>query len=121
MRFHFQRAAALLLFPALAIPCAAPAQDPATGGEQASPSQPGPLPQDAHNARRSLEAGKRAEAAGHIEEALAAYDEASRLDRRNTAALERGALLRSRLVHQQVEDAERLALAGEAAQAVAEL
>jgi type II secretory pathway component GspD/PulD (secretin) len=121
MRFSLQRAAVLLLFPALAIPCAAPAQAPATGGEQASPSQPGPLQQDAHRARRSLEAGKRAEAAGHFEEALAAYDEASRLDRGNAAALERGALLRSRLVHQRAEDAERLALAGDPAQAVAEL
>ncbi|HVS73807.1 MAG TPA: FG-GAP-like repeat-containing protein [Candidatus Acidoferrales bacterium] len=121
MRFPFQRAAALLLFPALAIPCAAPAQDPATAGEQASPSQPATLGLDTHLARRSLEAGKRAEAAGHFEEALAAYDEASRLDRRNRAALERGALQRSRLVHQRAEDAERLALAGEAAQAVTEL
>ncbi|MBZ5700809.1 MAG: FG-GAP-like repeat-containing protein [Acidobacteriia bacterium] len=107
-----QRAAALLLV--LALGCSGPA-----AGQQSAVQ--GSARPDPRGAQRLLEDGKRAEAAGRFEEALAAYDAAARRDPRETTALERGALLRSRLVHRHVDDAERLALAGSADQATAEL
>lgn len=120
MRVSLQRAPALLLIAVLAIPASAPAQNPASVGGPAGQSWAAPK-QDPRRAKQLLEHGVRAEAAGHSEEALTAYDEAARLDPRNAAALERGALLRSRLVRQRMDEAERLALVGEPARAVEEL
>ena len=107
-----QRTAALLLVMALACPVPVTAQQ-AAAGLAARPNL--------RLAQRLLDDGRRAEAAGRFEEALAAYDAAARTDPRNAAALEGGALLRSRLVHQRVDDAERLALVGDAGAATAEL
>jgi tetratricopeptide (TPR) repeat protein len=107
-----QRAAALLLVLAMCCPIPAVAQQSAV--------QAAPRP-DPGRAQRLLDEGKRAEAAGRFEEALAAYAAAARLDPRDTRALEHGALLRSLLVHQRVDNAERLARAGKVHGAVAEL
>lgn len=59
--------------------------------------------------------------AGRLEEALADYDRATRLNPQDAVALERSALLRSRLVHARVDEAERLALSGEVEGAKREL
>jgi tetratricopeptide (TPR) repeat protein len=117
-----QRLAALLVVLAMAIPSPAPAAQATNvaSGQIVESLQAAARP-DPRRAQRSLEAGKRAEAAGRFAEALAAYDEAARLDKRNPAPLERGALLRSRLVHQHEEEAERLALGGNVGQAAEEL
>ncbi len=111
-----QRAAFLLAL-ALYFAPAGSAQAPQTA---ASPQKAATRP-DPKRSQRFLEKGKRAEAAARFEEALGAYDEAAWLDPRAVAALERGSLLRSRLVHERMDEAERLALAGDSAKAAKKL
>src|ERR1700720_3721757 len=63
-------------------------------------------------AQRALERGVKAEADGKFDDALAAYDEASRYAPQDLAVAGRGAALRSRLIREHVDRAERLALDG---------
>ena len=88
---------------------------------------PSPVPQhnteqsDAKRAQKAAEAGDKAAAAGRLQEALVAYEEAVRLAPQETAFVERSAALRSRLVRSHVEAAERLALASQLGPATEEL
>jgi hypothetical protein len=72
-------------------------------------------------AQKASERGAKAEAAGRLEEALAAYQEAALLAPQDTAIVERAAALRSKLVRVHTEAAERDALAGHMDQATEEL
>ena len=76
---------------------------------------------DPKRAEKALERGDRAEAEGRTEEALTAYDEAARSAPLDLAVVGRSAALRSKLVRTHVENAERLALAGNVPQALEEL
>jgi type II/III secretion system protein/VCBS repeat protein len=76
---------------------------------------------EAKRAQRAAERGDRAQAAGRIDEALLAYDEAARYAPRDMAIVARGAELRSKLIRGHVENAEQLALVGKLAAAKEEL
>ena len=92
------------------------AQAPLTTQSTAAVEQPNPK-----RAQKAAERGAKAEAAGHLEEALAAYQEAALLAPQDTAIVERAAALRSKLVRVYTEAAERYALAGHMDQATEEL
>jgi len=92
------------------------AQAPATTQSPAAVEQPNPK-----RAQKAAERGAKAEAAGRLEEALAAYQEAAQLAPQDTATVERAAALRSKLVRVYTEAAERDALAGHMDQATEEL
>ncbi len=92
------------------------AQAPATTQSLAALEQPNPK-----RAQKASERGAKAEAAGRLEEALAAYQEAALLAPQDTAIVERAAALRSKLVRVHTEAAERDALAGHMDQATEEL
>src|SRR5437899_9548815 len=93
----------------------APAQAPAT------PPQ-GPLVRpDPKRAQKAVERGDKAQAAGNLDEALLAYEEAARYAPQEGYVLERGAALRSRLVRAYMEAAERDALAGRLTEATDDL
>jgi len=92
------------------------AQAPATTQSPAALEQPNPK-----RAQKASERGAKAEAAGRLEEALAAYQEAALLAPQDTAIVERAAALRSKLVRVHTEAAERDALAGHMDQAAEEL
>jgi hypothetical protein len=94
----------------------APAQTPAPPQLQAPLERPDPK-----RAQKAAERGDKAEAAGHFDEALAAYEEAGRYAPQDAAVVERGVALRSKLVRAHVEAAERDALAGLLDQATEEL
>jgi Flp pilus assembly secretin CpaC len=98
---------------AYALP-ARPAQDP-VGGESA--------PQDtAHrNAEKAVVRGDKADALGHTEEAWKDYQEASRYLPADKVILERTAALRSKLIREHTDAAERLALNNDINKAVFEL
>src|SRR4029077_8503965 len=76
---------------------------------------------DPKRAQKLVERGEKAEADGHFDEALLAYDEAARLAPQNPALFGRSAALRSRLIREHVDSAEQLALAGKLPQAKEEL
>src|ERR1700730_17671149 len=76
---------------------------------------------DPKRAQKLVEQGEKAEAEGRNDEALLAYDEATRLSLQNLALVGRGAALRSRLIREHVDKAEQLALAGKLPQAKEEL
>src|SRR6266436_2773052 len=76
---------------------------------------------DPKRAQKLVEAGQKAEADGRNDEALLAYDEATRLAPQNLALVGRGAALRSRLIREHVDKAEQLALSGKLPQAKEEL
>jgi Bacterial type II and III secretion system protein/FG-GAP-like repeat len=80
-------------------------------------------PQDAahRNALKATDRGDKAEAAGHLEEALKDYEQAVREVPTDRAIIERAAALRSKLVRRHVEAAEKLALDGHLEKSVAEL
>ena len=107
----YRQAAACLLCALLVCP-----QSPAQGVSAAAVVVP-----DGKRAKRVMERGAAAEAAGRIEEALAAYDEAARYAPQDMAIVGRGAVLRSRLIREHVEKAERLALEGKVSIARQEL
>ncbi len=109
------RQAACMFSAALFLCAPLPAQVPATAQ---SPAAEHPNPKQA---LRASERGAKAEAAGRLEEALAAYQEAARLAPQDTATVERAAALRSKLVRVYTEAAERDALAGHMDQATEEL
>ena len=92
------------------------AQAPTTTQSPAALEQPNPK-----RAQKASERGAKAEAAGRLEEALAAYQEAALLAPQDTAIVERAAALRSKLVRVHTEAAERDALAGHMDQATEEL
>jgi type II secretory pathway component GspD/PulD (secretin) len=76
---------------------------------------------DPKRAQHAVERGVKAEADGKIDEALAAYDEASRYAPQDLAVVGRGAALRSRLIREHVDRAEQMAIDGRVAQAKEEL
>jgi len=76
---------------------------------------------DPKRARKAVERGEKAEAEGRIQDALDAYDEAARYAPNDRSIVARGAALKSKLVRNHVEAAERLALDGHVESAVDEL
>src|ERR1700759_5088441 len=93
---------------------ARPAQDPSSGES---------APQDAahRNAEKAAVRGDKADAQGHTEEAWKDYQEASRYLPNDKVILERTAALRSKLIREHTEPAERLALNNDINKAVFEL
>src|SRR5216683_1865846 len=92
------------------------------GAQSSSPGQSaGMVRVDPKRAQRALERGVRAESDGRMDEALLAYDEAARYAPQDLALVGRGAALRSRLIREHVDHAERLAMDGKVAQAKEEL
>jgi Flp pilus assembly secretin CpaC len=110
------RQGAFWLLSILLLCAQAPAQTPAVSQTQATMVRPDPK-----RAQRAAERGDRAEAAGKIAEALAAYEEAARYAPQDAGIVGRGAALRSKLVRGHVEEAERDALTGHFDQATDEL
>jgi Flp pilus assembly secretin CpaC len=109
-----RRAASLLL--SLLLACAQiPAQSPSTPASQEA------VRPDPKRAEEAVERGNKAEAEGRIDEALMAYDEAARYAPQDLGVVGRSAALRSKLVRSHVENAERLALAGNIEEATEEL
>src|SRR5229473_3605750 len=94
----------------------APAQAPATSRTQGPMVRPDPK-----RAQKAVERGDKAQAAGNLDEALLAYEEAARYAPHEGYVLERGAALRSRLVRAYMEAAERDALAGRLTEATDDL
>src|SRR5260370_596872 len=84
----------------------APAQAPATSQTQGPMVRPDPK-----RAQKAVERGDKAQAAGNLDEALLAYEEAARYAPHEGYVLERGAALRSRLVPAYMEARERHSLA----------
>ena len=76
---------------------------------------------DPERAQVAMERGDEAAANGHLEEALAAYDEAVRFAPQEMAAITRGAALRAKLVGEHTANAENLALTGNISQAIDEM
>jgi type II secretory pathway component GspD/PulD (secretin) len=109
--------AALLLIFQLAFSVASPL--PA----QTSTGLPSPkmIASDPKRAQKAVERGEKAEAEGRTEDALRAYDEAARYAPQDLAIVGRSAGLRSKLVRTHVDNAERLGLSGDVAQATEEL
>ena len=89
---------------------------PSKGQEPAQRVRP-----DLKQARRAAERGEKAEAAGRLEEALAAYGEAARYAPQDMPYATRAAALRSRLVRSYADAAERDALASRFEQATEDL
>ena len=96
----------------------------------ATPAQQAQSPSDGRNqvtrpdskrAQKLLERGEKAQTEGRMDEALQAYDEAARYAPHDLAVVGRGAALRSKLIRDHVDNAERLALAGKLPQAKEEL
>jgi Flp pilus assembly secretin CpaC len=90
--------------------------------ETGSADAPG-YPEDAahRNAQKAATRGDKADAEGHTEEAWKDYEEASRFLATDKVILERTAALRSKLVRQHVEMAERFALEQRIDEAAAEM
>src|SRR6267142_2690577 len=104
-------AALFLCFLCAPLPAQVPAIAQSPAAEHPNPKQ----------ALRASERGAKAEAAGRVEEALVAYQEAALLAPQDTAIVERAAALRSKLVRIHTAAAERDALAGHMDQATEEL
>jgi hypothetical protein len=110
------RQSASLLLTALLVGMQLPAQAPATGPAQAAKTHP-----DAKRAQKAVERGAKAEAAGRLEEALEAYQEAVGYAPQDETIVGHTAALRSKLVRLYTEAAERDALAGHLDQATEKL
>lgn len=117
MRTWLRTAAALLLTATMSGPSDILAQSQ----EDKTAKQPATARLDPKRAQKALREGESAEERGGLVEALAAYDRAVRLNPADAAALAHDAALRSQLVHARVDEAERLAAAGEVEQASREL
>lgn len=76
---------------------------------------------DTKRAKKAIELGQQAEAAGRLDEALAFYEEAARFAPPDAALIERTAALRSKLVRDHIAAAERNAIDGRMEQATEEL
>jgi len=110
-----RQAASLLLSLLLcAATLAQQAQSPSNGPNQV-------IRPDSKRAQKLLERGEKAQTEGRMDEALQAYDEAARYAPQDLAVVGRGAALRSKLIREHVDNAERLALAGNLPQAKEEL
>lgn len=119
MRMGFLRQALLLIVSSLLL-------SPQTLGQGAASSSPQPTPPqrvhpDLKRARRAAERGEKAEAAGRLDEALAAYEEAARYAPQDMSYATRAAGLRSKLVRSYADTAERDALASRFDQATEDL
>ena len=101
------RQAAALLLSALVLFAQASAQSPSNSAAHSRAAQ-----LDLKRARKAAERGDKAEAAGRLEEALAAYEEAAGYAPQDEKIIEHSAALRSRLVRAYVDAAESDALAG---------
>src|SRR6266436_3965772 len=108
--------ASLFLSLLLCVPVPAQAQAPSS-----SQAESGTVRPDLKRAQKATERGDKAAAVGRFEEALAAYEEAARYAPQDAAIVERGAALRSRLVRDYMEAAERDALSGLLTEATEEL
>src|SRR5260370_4848107 len=93
-----------------------PGQAPATSQIQGPMVRPDPK-----RAQKAVERGDKAQAAGNLDEALQAYEEAARYAPHEGYVLERGAALRSRVVRVDMEGAERDAMAGRLTEATDDL
>ena len=118
------RQAASLLCSLLLFSSQTPAQEP--GGLPQKPLLRQPqiqamLHPDPKRAQKAAERGDKAVAQGHTEEALADYDEAAHYAPQDAAIVGRAAALRSKLVREHVDTAERQALAGDLGHAQEEL
>jgi tetratricopeptide (TPR) repeat protein len=124
MILHSIRSAALLLLSLLLVCSPMTAQEPATPSpaisQRQSPAQQIPLADPKH-AQKSAERGDKAAAQGRFEEALSDYDEAARYAPQDLGILAKAAGLRSKLVRERVDAAERLALAGNLHQATEQM
>ena len=121
MRMGFLRQALSLILSSLLLSSQAFGQAAASS----SPPRKAPPPQQVHpdlkQARRAAERGEKAEAAGRLDEALAAYEEASRYAPQDMSYATRAAGLRSKLVRSYADAAERDALASRFEQATEDL
>ena len=117
MRPNSRRVAAVLACAFLVCPLAGAAQKQKAKGKP----EAGAVTLDPKQARKLVERGERLEAEGKLEEALAAYDEAAKFAPNDAEVVGRGAALRSRMVREHVESAERLALENGIRPAVEEL
>src|SRR6266566_4751256 len=108
--------ASLLLSLLLCAQAPAEAQAPSRSQAEGATVRP-----DLKRAQKAAERGDKAAATGRFEEALADYEEAARYAPQDAAIVERGAALRSRLVRDYVEAAERDALSGLLTEATEEL
>jgi tetratricopeptide (TPR) repeat protein len=123
---------AVVCFLALLLCCAQAApQSSAQASAQAQSSPPQTAPNEAQLemsprpnpkfAKKISELGDKALADGHFDEALNYFEQAARYAPQDTALIERIAYMRSKLVRDHVEAAERDALAGHADVATEEL
>jgi hypothetical protein len=110
------RQQASLLLSVLLFCAQLPAQAPSISQPQSATPRPDSKP-DAKRAQKVAERGAKAEAAGQLEEALAAYQEAALYAPQDAAIVGHAATLRSKLVRLYTESAERNALAGHLDQA----
>src|SRR5216684_3227600 len=115
MLMHTIRLSTSLLL-SLLLCAQAPAQAPATSQTQGPMVRPDPK-----RAQKAVERGDKAQAAGNLDEALLAYEDAAQYAPQEGYVLERGAALRSRLVRAYMEAAERDALAGRLTEATDDL
>jgi Flp pilus assembly secretin CpaC len=110
----FRPSTALLL--SLLLCAQIPSQTPLSSQVQDNTVRP-----DTKRAQKAAERGDKDLAAGRFEEALVAYEEATRYAPQDASVVERAAALRSKLVRAYVEAAERDALAGHMTEATEEL
>lgn len=110
------RQSASLLVSALLVCLQLPAQAPTAAPSQVAPTHPDPK-----RAQKAAEHGAKAEAAGHLEEALADYQEAAGYAPQDETIVGHAATLRSKLVRVYTEAAERDALGGHLDQATEKL
>jgi hypothetical protein len=124
MNFTPLRQAATLFCSLLFFPSLLSAQELSTASKTASRNQPQiqALPHlDSKRAKKAVELGDEAAAQGDMEEALADYDEAAHYAPQDVDIVARAAKLRSKLVREHVDAAERKALAGDLSHATEEL
>jgi len=100
---------------------AIPAPKPASQEPGSDTGAPYPEDPPHRNALKAAERGDKAEAAGHLDEAWKDYQEAERFVPTDRPIAERAAAVRSKLVRQHVEIAEKLALDGHLEKATTEL
>ena len=110
---------ALLLSPQAFGQTQATTQTPALPPPSQEPAQR--VQPDLKRARRAADRGEKAEAAGRLEEALAAYEEAALYAPQDTAYAAHAAALRSKLIRSYSDAAERDALASRFEQATEDL
>jgi type II/III secretion system protein/VCBS repeat protein len=124
MTLHSIRSTASLLLSFLLVSPPIPAQEPATPSSAIPQgnSAPQQIPHaDPKHAQKVAERGDKAAAQGHFEEALSDYDEAVRYAPRDLGIVAKAAGLRSKLVRERVDAAEREALAGNLHQAIEQM